>query len=97
MEDPEGQFRGIAQIECIKVAQAICDLIAMNPNTPYDRTNPKPDSEHLKYSYHPRVEPEGVIIVSNVRYWGYVEYGTGKGRAQPHVRPAIEEIRARMA
>jgi HK97 gp10 family phage protein len=33
-----------------------------------------------------------VIIGSNLRYAGFVEYGTSKMAAQPYLRPALDEV-----
>ena len=37
-----------------------------------------------------RPEEESVYIGSNVFYSSYVEYGTSKAKAQPYLRPGIE-------
>jgi HK97 gp10 family phage protein len=41
------------------------------------------------------VEPFTVRVGTNVFYAEYVEFGTGRMRAQPFLRPALDEVRAR--
>lgn len=73
-----------------KVAEAIVNEIRNNPETPVEQG-------YLRNSY--RVEFDQArnryVVVAGVRYWKYVEFGTGRGPEQPHVRPAIDLIRAR--
>lgn len=54
---------------------------------------------HLKDSYYVRTDPEtgDAVIKCQRRYWVYVEFGTRKRNftdEQPHVRPAVEIVRA---
>jgi len=51
------------------------------------------DSGNLRGSYTHQVEArdDKVVIGSNVEYSVYVEKGTSKSRAQPHLTPAAEE------
>jgi HK97 gp10 family phage protein len=72
------------------IAQEICDEIATNPETP-DLTG------ELRDSYYVDHDSNGdALVKSRVRYWKYVEFGTAKhGHKQPHLRPAIEAVRAR--
>ena len=73
------------------IAQEICDEIATNPGTP-ELTG------LLRYGYYVSEDANGdALVKSNVRYWQFVEFGSGHGDAQPHLRPAIEAVRARNA
>ena len=38
---------------------------------------------------------DSYIVYSDVPYWVYVEFGTHRSKAEPHVRPAIEAVYAR--
>lgn len=50
----------------------------------------------LRDSWRVRDTPAGAAIVTKVRYWMFVEYGTAEhGSAQRPVRNAIENVRAR--
>lgn len=71
------------------LAQEICDEIATNPETPAL-------TGALLSSYYVDYDSNGdALVKSRVRYWKYVEFGTKEhGDAQPHLRPAIEAIRA---
>lgn len=84
-------------------ARHLCELIVqeiqMNPDTPYDtRATTDTRGEHLRDSYTVRKHPDGSgrwQVVTNRRYWRYVEFGTKEhGDAQPHIRPAVERVRA---
>lgn len=79
---------------CHTIGQQICDHIRDSPTTPFD---PDPDGVHLRTAYYVSDNPpgEGSTVKTRAGYWKYVEFGTGHGRAQPHVRPAIEAVRAR--
>ena len=83
-----------ADRRCHEIAKEIVDEIRDSPNTPYD---PEPDGMHLRTSYYVVDNPhgQGATVKTKAPYWHYVEFGTGHGRAQPHVRPAIEVIRAK--
>lgn len=62
------------------------------------RANAPVDTTELRESYYIEKDPEtgDWLIKSTARYWQFVEYGTKEhGNAQPHVRPAIDEARAR--
>ncbi len=52
---------------------------------------------HLRNSYYTRVDGKGGIVIKcKRRYWVFVEFGTQEhGRAQPHVRPALDMARER--
>lgn len=56
------------------------------------------DTGNLKGSYTHRVGKGGedVVIGSPVDYAIYVEKGTSRNRAQPHLTPAVEENLARI-
>jgi hypothetical protein len=92
MWEPEVVFFPVAMRECLKAAELICELIPLN--APYRDDKDRPPGPHLRDSYSAHVDPDGALITSSVPYWKYVEYGTGRGPAQPHVRPAIEAVRA---
>lgn len=87
---PDDVLEEIALRHSRKVAQAIVDEIASNPNTPVELG-------FLRQSYGVEYDPRrrAHVVVSNVPYWKYVEFGTGHGPEQPHVRPAIEVVRAK--
>lgn len=70
------------------IAQEICDDVATSPETPTL-------TGALRESYYVVQDSNGdALIKSRVPYWKYVEFGGGHGRAQPHLRPAIEATRA---
>lgn len=83
-----------ADRRCHHIGQEICDEIRDSPATPFD---PEADGVHLRTAYHVAdgAPGDGVTIKTRASYWKYVEFGGGHGRAQPHVRPAIEVVRAR--
>lgn len=87
---PDPVIEEIALEHCKKVAQAIVDEIRSNPKTPTDQG-------FLRNSYSVEYDPgrRSYVVVSDVPYWKYVEFGTGHGPEQMHVRPAIEVVRAR--
>ena len=101
MNDPAVMFADSARGECRRVGEAVVDEIRQNPNTPYDPLGHEP---HLRDSYYVADTERGADIKSRVGYWAYVEYGhrlvawghqTGRWVAeQPHVRPAVEAVRA---
>lgn len=71
-----------------RIAQEIVDEIATNPHTPQV-------SGRLRYSYYVDTGAAGTAVIkSSAPYWKYVEFGTYKDEAQPHVGPAIEVIKA---
>lgn len=86
--DPAVLYAEPARRRCLAVAQAIVAEIQTAPATPED-------THTLEMGYRAVVEGTGAEIVTSVRYWRFVEFGTGKMRARPHVRPAIETIRQR--
>lgn len=51
------------------------------------------DTGALKDSYKAEVEPGEARFGSNLDYAEHVELGTYKMRAQPHLRPAIDDAR----
>lgn len=80
-----------AQRRAHAIAQEIVDEIANNPDTPEGETG------RLRQSYRVDTDTNGdAVIRSSAPYWKYVEFGTEEhGGPQPHVRPAIELVRAR--
>lgn len=88
-----------------QIAKDIVLEIATNPHTPDSRApNPKrkPDPRrkprphvHLRDSYYVTTDTNGDALVKcRNPYWVFVEFGTGHGPKQQHVRPAIDVIRA---
>lgn len=83
-------------------AQRIAEFIVAEIRriAPYDAAR-RPDrrgTRHLANSYYVNVDPaDGEVTVrTSKRYWEFVEYGTREhGRAQPHVRPAIDAARSK--
>lgn len=87
---PEEVFAEVAQDRCLQLADEVVEYIANSPATPRGETG------RLHLSYYAEETPDGgVVIRSDARYWLYVEYGTSVMAAQPHVRTAIEAVRAR--
>lgn len=79
-----------------EIAQFIVDHIAIHGPIDLDRRPGRLGPEHLRTSYGIKPAPEGGewYVTTDVRYWAFVEFGTKEhGRAQPHVRPAIEAAR----
>lgn len=70
-----------------EVAEDIVSFIRSSPETPVL-------TGALRASYHTSYEPETDTwqVVSEVDYWRYVEFGTRRSQAEPHVRPAIEAV-----
>lgn len=77
------------------VAQMIVQEIAHMPEPrPYDESA-RHEGIHVVDSYYVDVGPRGgVTIKSRVRYWAFVEYGTGNHKAQPHIQPAKDAVEA---
>jgi hypothetical protein len=92
--DMEQVLLRVSHEECIKAANLLCQIIKSDPTGPYDRRPTRPPGPHLRDSYRAHISPEGAVVTTDKRYWLYVEYGIGRGPAQPHIRPAIEQIRA---
>ncbi len=93
-------YRNLARIEdkaqqrCHDIAQFVVEHISTFG--PYDEN--RPDSHtgpHLKDSYYARFSPEqdAWMIRCRRRYWVYVEFGTRRSKANPHVRPALDAAR----
>lgn len=79
-----------------EIAQFIVDRA--NELAPVGTDPDDADGEQLKGSY--KVEADdtepGYAITNGLRYWQFVEFGTSQhGDAQPHLRPAMDEARAR--
>lgn len=91
------RVRLAAHRRCNHLAQEIVDEIAHNPHTPFDVEDHDPGTKHLRNSYYVDEAQElgGAVVKTTAAYWRFVEFGTGHGPAQPHVRPAIEVVRAR--
>ncbi len=80
----------------------IARFIARRSNELAPRRKPTtegdPNIPPLHESYYAVPEPgtDAWIVASRQPYWHYVEFGTREhGDPQPHVRPAIDEARAR--
>lgn len=81
-----------------EICRFIVETIRTDPTTPYDdRHDSDTRGEHLRDSYRVRPHPDNDgdwMITTSRRYWMFVEFGTREhGRAQPHLRPAIELAR----
>jgi hypothetical protein len=97
MIDPAVMFHDQAQRECRAVADAIVTEIKSSGLTPVD-------TGELIRGYHAEDTKDGAEVQTKVYYWKFVEYGhrivawghdTGRFQPpQPHVRPAIEFVRA---
>jgi hypothetical protein len=97
MIEPEVVFHDSARAECRDVVDAIVAEIKTSGLTPVD-------TGALLAGYRAADTPDGAQVQTDVHYWKYVEYGhrivawgheTGKFQpAQPHVRPAVEAVRA---
>ncbi len=81
-----------AQRRAHEIAREIVREIAESPFTPVD-------TGRLKHGYYVDTDSNGdALIKSRTYYWKYVEFGTRKRKhrdEQPHLRPAIEIVRAR--
>lgn len=82
-------------------ARLLCELIvqeiASMPKPRDDRHDSDTTGTHLLDSYYvaKSATGDGWQIKTDRRYWKYVEFGTRQhGDAQPHIRPAIETVRA---
>lgn len=79
-----------------EICEHIVHLIATSSGTPYDsRAESDTTGAHLRDSYRVVRHPagDGWLITTDRRYWMFVEFGTRKMDAQPHIRPAIENAR----
>jgi HK97 gp10 family phage protein len=54
------------------------------------------DTGRLRGSIASKVDGDKAIVGTNVEYAPYVEYGTGKMRAQPYLRPSIDYNRSNL-
>lgn len=81
-------------VRCVAVATGVVrrieQLAPVDPLHHLHQTGP-----HLKDSYFVTPEEDGATIRSRQDYWAYVEFGTGQTPTQPHVRPALDEAKAR--
>lgn len=67
---------------------------------PYDQSHDFREGPHLKDIYKMRRHPTDagrwlITVDKRNRYWQFVEFGTRKMAAQPHVRPAVDAARER--
>lgn len=85
-----------ANERCREVAEWVVLEIATNPNTPDGQDVDKPNALKLRYSYYVATDPVTgeALIKCRRRYWVFVEFGTGRGPEQPHLRPALELARS---
>ena len=60
------------------------------------KTRTPVNTGRLRNSIEYRVTEDDAIIGTNVEYAPYVEYGTSRMRAQPYLRPALDENRRRI-
>lgn len=96
-------YRALARIEkkaqyrAKRIARFILNEIFIL--APFDtRAESDTTGPHLKDSYYMEEDPKtgAMIIKCKRRYWAFVEFGTKEhGKAQPHVRPAIEAAKRR--
>lgn len=91
------RIEGKARVRAERIARFIVNQIHIL--APYDtRAENDTTGPHLKDSYYIEPDPKtgAMVIKCRRRYWAFVEFGTREhGRAQPHVRPAIEAARRR--
>lgn len=92
MADPVSRsaMRSAAK-RCLEVTEDIVDEIRSNPMTPYRGDGPPT----LRESYYATPTGPGAAVRCAVDYWRFVEFGTRYMSAEPHVRPALELVRAR--
>jgi HK97 gp10 family phage protein len=86
--DPAEVYYASARKRCLDIAQEIVDEIQHGPETPVE-------TGKMKAGYRAIYDDDGALIINPVDYWPYQEFGTEDTPAQPHVRPAIEKVRAR--
>lgn len=97
---PEDLFRESAQRECSRVAGLIVEQIRESPLTPV-RTG------RMRHGYEVLDDIEGATIVNPAApYWIDVELGhdvvdehgkvVGHAAPQPHVRPSIDQVEAKL-
>jgi len=87
--NPERLYGAAARRLCLEVAQEIVAVIEASPMTP-ERTG------RMERGYRAVPTPDGAAVVNpDAFYWRFQEFGTQDMPANPHVRPAIEQVRAR--
>jgi len=92
---------GAATRRAHDIAQEICDEIKKDAGTPDSRKtgtakNRQGRLRHLRDSYYVDTDVNGdALVKTKAPYWKYVEFGTGHGKEQKHLRPAIEVVRGR--
>ena len=90
-------IRGRAIARCRELAaELVAEIKRQAPRRQPQYVEPGEPGGLLEAGYDEVDIPEGAAIVNPVRYWQFVEFGTAEhGDAQPHVRTAIEAVRAR--
>lgn len=89
---PTRAMREQALRRCRAIAQELADVINRSPLTPHADDGPP----SLRGAYYADDGGEGgAMLRCRVDYWHFVEFGTRYMAAQPHVRPAVEYVRAR--
>lgn len=88
LADPAVLYARPAQRRCMDICEEIVEVIRGEPETPV-RTG------ELLSGYRAVRDGAGAAVINPVDYWHFVEFGTEYMKAEPHVRPAIETVRAR--
>lgn len=86
--EPDVVYADSARRRCYQICEDIVTEIRREPETPVE-------TGALRAGYHALTDPPGAVVVSTAEYWHYQEFGTHEMPANPHVRPAIEVVRAR--
>lgn len=84
--DNKDEFKKAAD-DAAKVAMTTIGLLAEN----YARIICPVDTGRLRNSITSVADSESTTIGTNVQYAPYVELGTSRQKAQPYLRPAIED------
>lgn len=79
--------------ELARVALDVAEEIASRSNSAAPVDTGFLSGRDGRGGYRGRPTVDGAEVVSPAHYWKYVEYGTSRASAQPHVRPAIDETR----
>jgi hypothetical protein len=83
-------LRGIARA-AEERAHDIAELIVQEIEM---RSEPRDTGELLRGWWVERADNGDALIMTDVRYWMFVEYGTGNHEAQPFLGPSIDTVRA---
>lgn len=76
--------------------EVLAEIKRLAPRRQPQYVEPGEPGGALEAGYDTVDTPRGTAIVNPLRYWQFVEFGTAEhGEAQPHVRTAIEAVRAR--